>query len=231
MRSRSLFATLAAAALLLPASLVAQDGRPGIAVMTFENGGSYGQDSENFDALQIGLQQMLITEFSQNEGLRVVDRSRLRDLMEEQDLGGTGRVDANTAARVGQLVGARFMVFGSFVDFYGDMRLDVRIVDTETSEIVRTENVRDRREQLYSMVTSLASQITSNLNLPELPASVRQAREARDVPAEAIQYYSRALMYADRGDNDRAVRLFNRAIDVFPEYTEAQEGLRQIEQG
>src|SRR3989454_5366566 len=32
-----------------------QDTRPGIAVFPFDNGGSYGQDKDNFDALQKGI--------------------------------------------------------------------------------------------------------------------------------------------------------------------------------
>src|SRR3970282_2757481 len=80
-----------------------QDSRPGIAVFPFDNGGSYGQDKENFDALQVGLQQMLITEFAQNPQLRIVERGRIRDLLAGADLGAGGRVDRNTAGTVGQI--------------------------------------------------------------------------------------------------------------------------------
>lgn len=205
-----------------------QDSRPGIAVMPFENGGSYGQEKENFDALQVGLAQMLITEFAANPALRVVDRQEIKRLLEEQDLGASGRVDQSTAAQIGRLVGARYMVLGGFVDFYGDFRVDARIVSVETGEIVKTEKVRDKRENLYGMVTSLANQITQGANLPPLPRPALERRQNRQVPAEAVTYYSRALLYADRGDTSRATELFNRAIEVFPEYTEAKEGLQQL---
>lgn len=231
MRSRSIFAMIAAVGLVAPGTVTAQDDmRPGVAVMQFDNGGSFGQDAENFDALRVGLQQMMITEFAANPGLRVVERSQISALLSEQDLGASGRVDDATAATIGRIVGARFMVFGSFLDFYGDMRIDLRIINTETSEIVRTENVRDDRENLYSMITQLALSVTANLDLPALPQAIRQEREAREVPAEAIQYYSRAILYADRGNSDRAAELYSRALEVFPNYTEAAEGLQQLHQ-
>ncbi|MCH9015815.1 MAG: hypothetical protein IH877_09050 [Gemmatimonadetes bacterium] len=231
MRSRSIFAMIAAVGLVAPGAVAAQDDmRPGVAVMQFDNGGSFGQDAENFDALRVGLQQMMITEFAANPGLRVVERSQISALLSEQDLGASGRVDDATAATIGRIVGARFMVFGSFLDFYGDMRIDLRIINTETSEIVRTENVRDDRENLYSMITQLALSVTANLDLPALPQAIRQEREAREVPAEAIQYYSRAILYADRGNSDRAAELYSRALEVFPNYTEAAEGLQQLHQ-
>lgn len=231
MRSRSIFTMIAAVGLVAPGAVAAQDDmRPGVAVMQFDNGGSFGQDAENFDALRVGLQQMMITEFAANPGLRVVERSQISALLSEQDLGASGRVDNATAATIGRIVGARFMVFGSFLDFYGDMRIDLRIINTETSEIVRTENVRDDRENLYSMITQLALSVTANLDLPALPQAIRQEREAREVPAEAIQYYSRAILYADRGNSDRAAELYRRALEVFPNYTEAAEGLQQLHQ-
>lgn len=208
-----------------------QDSRPGIAVWAFENGGSYGQDAEVFDALQVGMQQMLMTELAQNSALRVVDRAEINALMQEQDLGASGRVDANTAARVGKLVGARYMVLGGFIDFYGDFRIDARIVNVETGEIVNTARVRDKREELYKLVIDLATDVTEGVNLPALPSQVREARENRDLPAEALTLYSRALFFQDRGMNDRAIQLFRRVQSEFPDMVEeTSEALKQLGQ-
>src|SRR4051812_40006431 len=95
MRWRSLIglALVAGVATSQAAVLQAQgDTRPGIAVLPFDNGGSYGQSKEDFDALQVGMQQMLTTELAQNPALRVVDRSQIKQLLSEQDLGAAGRV-------------------------------------------------------------------------------------------------------------------------------------------
>lgn len=230
MRWRSFFgmSLVAAGAMALGQPAGAQDTRPGIAVFPIENGGSYGQDAENFEALTVGLQQMLTTEFAQNEALRVVDRTAIRRLMEEQDIGATGRVDANTAARLGRLVGARYVVLGGFVDFYGDFRLDLRVVNVETSEVVRTERMRKKREELYSLVVEASQNLTRNLNLPALPANRREARMNREVPAEAVTLYTRGLLFADRGDTDRAAELFAQAKRIFPGYTEVDAALEQL---
>lgn len=206
----------------------AQDTRPGIGVLPFVNGGSYGLESEDFDAFEVGLQQMLITELAVNDELRLVERSRLNTLMEEQDLGASGRVDANTAARIGQLIGAKYMILGGFIDWYSDLRLDARIVDVETGEIVKTQRARDDRENMYDIVVDLANSVTRGLNLPPLSGQALNQRRERDVPEEAVRLYTKGLLYQDRGDNDKAADLFSQAARVFPDYTEAQEALRQI---
>jgi TolB-like protein len=233
MRWRSLRTVAAAAGLgaALAGALRAQDSRPGVAVLPFVNGGSYGQDPENYQALEVGIQQMLTTEFAQNPGLRVVDRSNIKNLMTEQDIGASGRVDAGTAARLGKLVGAKYMIMGGFTDLYGNMRLDISVVSTETSEIVRAEKVTFKRDELFSGVVDAAKVITAGLKLPELPKESQAKRDerAREInKTQAVSYYTRGLLYADRGDKARAKELFAQALKEFPNYTEAQQALDQL---
>jgi len=233
MGSRFKFALVCAALLPLAASgLGAQargDTRPGIAVMPFDNGGSYGQGKEDFDALQRGIAGMLISELALNPSARVVEREQIQKLIEEQNLGASGgRVDPQTAAKLGKLVGARYVVLGTFIDFYGDFRVDVRLVNVETSEIVKVESDRAQRDHLYNIIKTVATQLMKDANLPGLAKPASDQRTSRQVPTEALTFYSRALLYQDRGQRDKAVEMYQRAIAVFPEYSEAAEGLKRL---
>jgi Tfp pilus assembly protein PilF len=51
----------------------------------------------------------------------------------------------------------------------------------------------------------------------------------RQVPTEAVTYYSRALLYQDRGQKDKAIEMYNRAITIFPDFAEAKEGLERVQ--
>jgi len=138
MRSRSLVVVvaivlLASAGVGLSAQGRGQDTRPSIAVLPFDNSGSYGQDKENFEALEKGVAGMMISELAANPSARVVERERIEKLVAEQNLGASGKVTAETAAKVGKLVGARYVITGAFIDFYGDFRLDARMINVETS--------------------------------------------------------------------------------------------------
>ncbi len=231
MRRRLLFVLSSVALLALPAVLRAQDTRPGIAVMPFTNGGSYGQDKENFDALEKGLAGMLISELSQNPNARLVDRENIQKLVDEQNLGTAGRLDAATAAKIGKIVGAKYMVMGSFIDLYGKFRVDARLVDVETSEIikvVRSDPKLEKRDEIFHLLQSLAERLMAETKLPPLSAEQARAATARNVPTEALTYYSRALLYQDQGNKTKAAEFFKKAIDAFPDYTEAQEGLKKV---
>jgi len=230
MRARAVMTTVSSLApVLLGAQQRNQDTRPGIAVLPFNNGGSYGQGKEDFDALERGIAGMMISELSQNPAARVVERQEIQRLLDEQNLSAQGRVDPQTAAKVGKLVGARYTVLGTFIDFYGDFRVDVRLVNTETGEIVKTESERMQRDHMFDIIRNIAARLMKDANLPALQRQASDQRMGRQVPTEALTYYSRALLYSDHGQKDKAVEMFNRAIEIFPGYAEAKDGLQRVQ--
>ena len=234
MRSGSL--AVIASLLLLVAPLGArlaaqgrgQDTRPGIAVLPFDNSGSYGQEKENFDALEKGIAGMMISELAANSSARVVERDQIEKLLAEQNLGASGKVSPETAAKIGKLVGARYVITGTFIDFYGDFRLDARMINVETSEIVKVESDRMQRDHLFDLIRNVSARLMKDANLPPLPKQASDQRLSRQVPTEALTYYSKALLYQDRGQRDKAVEMYQKALAVFPEYTEAQQGLQRV---
>lgn len=205
-----------------------RDDRPGVAVFPFFNGGSYGAQKEDLALLQVGLQQSLMYELAQNTNLRVIDRSTLRELLQEQDLGKTDRVDPATAARIGKIVGARYVVTGGFIDLYGDFQLTGRIVDVETSEIVRSAQVQGKREKMYGLIVDMASRVTNDIKLPALPAAQKESRMRRAITPEAIVRHAMILSIADDGDKPRAVQLYRDLIKDFPQVEEWQAELHQL---
>jgi TolB-like protein len=207
--------------------------RPGVAVLPFDNGGSFGGDPWDYEALGVGLQQMLITELSLNSGLRLVERSRLREILDELELTRMGAVDPGTAANVGRLVQARYVVVGGFVDADGTMRLDGRIVDVETSQILTetATTVQGARAKLLEMVVDFGVSITQSANLPPLPQQVVAERKALDYPAQAIHLYSRALRREERGDMQGMAELLRQLTTEFPQHIEGRQMLEQYRVG
>ena len=208
----------------------AQD-RPGIAVFPFTNGGSFGREREDLAALEVGIQGLLLTELQQNPALRIVERGVLRQMLEEQDLATAGRVDASTAARVGRMVGARYAITGTFMDLNGNFRLDGRIIDVETGEILRAVRIENqRRENLYRLLVDMAGQIVSGVQLAPLAVEEQRSRRSRDVPDDAVLMLALAMDAEENGRSEQAVELYRQVVQRFPDYTEARDALRQIEE-
>jgi TolB-like protein len=219
---------LAALAVALP--LYAQDARPAIAVLPFENGGSYGQDKENFDALEVGLPAILAATLSAHPGVRVVDAAGVRDAMSGQRLVGARRIDAASATQVAKAAGARYVVTGSFADFYGKFRINARVVDAQSGEILKVVSNDDPklqdRAQLGAILQLVSDRVVAALGLPPIPAEA--AARHRAVPTEALTEFSRGLMFEGRGDRAKAAAAYQRALTAYPNYPEARDGLARV---
>src|SRR5690348_18356976 len=90
------------AAVVSTADLGAQDARPTIAVLPFENSGSYGQDREAFDALEVGLPAILAATLAAHPAVTVVERGRLDQTLAQQKLATAHRLDRSEERRVGK---------------------------------------------------------------------------------------------------------------------------------
>ncbi|WP_264357651.1 CsgG/HfaB family protein [Chlorobaculum tepidum] len=53
---------------------------------------------------------MLISELASTNSFRVLERKELDTVLDEQDLGRSGRIDPRTRAKVGKITGAKYLV-------------------------------------------------------------------------------------------------------------------------
>ena len=235
----ALFA-VAASAVAVPRELVAQGGKPTVAIMSFNNN-VFTKDAKDYDGLSKGVPDFLITEMSTNQGIRVIERDQVQKLIDEQKLVGGGQVDQATAVKVGKLLGAQHMIFGGFMaDAKGNFRIDARAVNVETGALEFTDRVQDRSENVLGLIGQLASRLNAGLKLPASGLRVgdassssgpRQAGSpsATKLPMRAAVLYGKALDMADRGDKARAVELFGAVLKEFPDYAPARTGLAKVQ--
>ena len=221
MRIRSVIALaiLLTAVCTLTAEGQEPDTRPGVAVLPFDVAQLPPVDLTG-TGLNFGLQQMLLSELEANAAIRIVDRRALNDVMRELDLTASGNVDGETAAELGRFVGARYMIGASYVDNFGDVRLDARIISVETTEVIATARVTDSIEKLFDLMGDLAQKVTVGVDLPPLPVEAREARLSQEPPMEAFILFSHALGQDEGGDQVAALQTLEQLIAEFPDYTE-----------
>lgn len=196
------------------------DTRPTVAVMPYFDNGAIVNHAD-YESLGKGISDVLITELATNTAIRVVERDRVQQLLDEQNLGTAGRVDKETAVKVGKLVGAHHMIFGGFIiDQKGQMRLDVRSVNVETSIVEHVESVTDKADNLLSVLSVMADKLNKGLKLPPLPGGV--VRPALNSEATKPGRWRDLILYARAEDaNDKkkptqALALYKDFLDKSP---------------
>lgn len=179
----------AAAALALPAVATAQDNRPVVVVFTFTNS-SIGPAKADFDGISTGVQDLLITDMASNAKIRLVDRSRIAEVLQEQSLVKGGQIDPQTAVRLGKIMGAQYAVTGGFMsDGRGKAVLTGRTIDIETTQIGNPEKIEGKSDDVMGMIQQLSSKLGSSMNLAPKPGRrVGDAGEAaKSAPAQSGQ--------------------------------------------
>lgn len=201
-----------------------QAAEPTVVVLTFENGGSYGLDSLDFAGLGRGIPAALTAYLARNPALRTLDRAQAQQLIEREGLGRNGRMDAAAAARLGKQLGASYVVTGTFVDYYGRVRIDARLIDGGTGTILEVVSTGQRaRVELPQMIADIASQLMSGKRLPALSAGTPSPAI---ISSDALVLFGRAVLAQDQGDNAAAVRYYQQALKISPDFAAAKEGLR-----
>jgi TolB-like protein len=147
-----------------------------LAVLDFKN--NSGQFA--LDALEKSIPEMLKTELSRSGSrLFVVERQKLAAILQEQALGQTGALDGQTAQRVGQLVGAQFLVSGELSMVSSKLRIDCHILKVETGQVRGEKVIGPGREALDDMVRLLAANLIFNLTGA---GEYRQTRRLKQYP-------------------------------------------------
>lgn len=211
--------------------VAAQAGTARFAVLPFENTGSYGQDKEVFDGLELALPALIAAALDRHPAADVVERAALAEVIRKQAPDRSHRVDAADAARIGTAAGARFTVTGSFADFYGKFRINARLVNARTGEIVKVVSndgprLQDRA-QLAAIVQLIAERLAAAAGLPSYPDGVSTPA----IPTEAIAAFGRGLLHEARADRARASEFYRSALTAHPGFEEAAAGLARVRGG
>ena len=142
-------------ALLFMTSSAVARSKPSIGVAEFKNtsGAAWWRGGMGRD-----LAGMVTSELASTGSFNVVERNKLRHVLREQDLGASGRIRSGTAARIGKLTGAKYLVLGTVTSYEESVSgtgggislfgvslggkkekayiaVDLRVVDTTTGEI------------------------------------------------------------------------------------------------
>ncbi|HET6545282.1 MAG TPA: CsgG/HfaB family protein [Rhodanobacteraceae bacterium] len=143
---------------------LAAGNKPAVGVAEFKNesGAGWWRGGVGWE-----LSGMLSNELSNTGDFRVVERSKLQNVLEEQNLAASGRVRSGTGAKMGQVTGADYLVFGTVtsyeentastgggISFHGIslggkkseayLAVDVRVVNASTGEVDFSRTIEGR---------------------------------------------------------------------------------------
>lgn len=170
-----------------------------VGLVPFQN--PAGPDARTPAALTVALKQAGRYE--------IVEQSRLDAIIEEIKKAQTGLVDEQTAAQIGHLVGAQYLVVGESREENGTLEAAYRIVQVETGIVIGADRAKGPTEEAIKQLQSgLMRQLDLYMNLdnPESPYTILLKLPARDSVYKVGQTLSlKFKVIAHRPDAPRRV--------------------------
>lgn len=211
-RSASLTVGMEHTVISAPANI--EQAKPSIAVLPFRLVGESGANAFIVDALA----DELIGDLARLHWLFVIARGSTFRFRGEQ-------VDCQA---VGAALGVRYCLTGSLAFSRGGVVLSVELVDTASGGIIWAETYSDAIERLAEMQCDVASNIVAAL---EIRIQLHEAQRARSQDLERLDAWSAYHVGLDhmfrfnRADNLRASEMFERALELSPQFARAYAGL------
>ncbi len=185
--------TMAVVLTVLTAAPIRADQVLTVAVFDFES------KDENVRDLGPKVATMLNATLSAEPNLIMVERTELEKVLGEQELGLSGTVSADTAARVGNLTGAKVLVTGRVFKVDKETMVVAKVIGTETSrvygEMVKgpvTASISDLSAELAKKIAATVTQkgetlVAKVVTREERIAKIKKALKADKLPSVAVK--------------------------------------------
>jgi TolB-like protein len=193
-----------------------------VSVLYFEN----TTDSAEYDWLSKGIADMLITDITGVPEVTVIERENIEKILKEQERSLSDLYDENSAVAIGKLLNAKELIYGSFIIHQRKIRIDAKLVEVKTAEIIKTVEVSGALEKLFTLQKELAVEFLKALGL-EIPDMVLQVDTTSLDAAEA--YYT-GILLLDEGSFTEAAEKFKEASKIDPYYLKPKKSMEDAYQ-
>ena len=155
------------------------------------------------------------------------DREQIFEL--QRSLNEIGRsIDERQAIELGRRLNAAVTVSGAYQRLGERIRITAQVIEVTRSRQIATVKVDGRVDDLFELQDRLVQELAQGLEV-EVAQKDRSALDKSGTHSiEAYEAYSRGMLnlrLADRGSIDRAIALFEEALQRDPRYVEAMLGL------
>jgi eukaryotic-like serine/threonine-protein kinase len=185
-----------------------------IAVLPFEN----YSDSKEDEYFSDGITEDITTQLSKISELQVC--SRTSAMMYKKTTKGI--------REIGKELGVAAVLEGSVRRAANAVRITAQLIDSNTDKQIWAETYDREFKEIFTIQSDIAQQIAAALKATLTPAEKERIEKKPTKDIRAYEYYVKGREYYYRyrkDDNEQALELFKKALEVDPNYALAHAGL------
>lgn len=194
--------------------------RKSVAVLGFQNLSGRAEDAW----LATAVSEMLSTELAGGEKLRLISGEDVSNLRASAPWPLADTLDRGTTARIGNALNGDVLVLGSYMTIgaadRGQLRLDVRMQDGKTGEILTEVAEVGSAQDLFRLISRVGAQLRNRLGVEQLEgADQAGVLAALPLDPEAARFYSLGVSKLRQFDALAAKDLLEQAAEVDPKFS------------
>ena len=195
---------------------------PAIAVWDFDNHTVPAVTTlTQLDFLSRSLSEITLGSLVGAANLKVVDRLHLQQVLIEQKFGSSTLADVDARLKLGRILGAQRMVFGSFMAVGEEIQVNLRAVDSATSQVVFADEFTSSYDDVLAQAQKMSIKLARSLGAPAKTAVSTQSNQL-------WLAYDQALAHADAGLFDKAMEALKVILTQAPDFAPAQRQLAAV---
>ena len=176
---------------------------------------------QRYRYLQKAMATLIITDLAKVESLQVLERTRVQFLLAEMQMGETGIVEAETAPRVGHLLGAENLIVGTMQS--GSLEVGGSVASTSKNSVSGAFSVKGPEEEFYVVEKGVVYNILQVLQVPYTEMEKLAIDPYQTKNLQAVLYFGQGLDALDLGEWQTARDFFYKAYEEDPEFELARQ--------
>lgn len=178
-----------------------------------------------------GIAESLTADLAKIGGIAVIPREQVFDL--QRNLSANGRAfTEHQSLELGRRLGATFVITGAYQRIRDRVRITAQAVEVAGSRSAATVKLDGGMDDIFDLQDQLVKDLVERGLGQEFGSGEREALDqSTEVSVEAFEAYSRGMLnlrLASRESADRAIGLFERALELAPGYFDAMVALARV---
>jgi len=169
----------------------AYEGKKSIAIFPFTN---HTGDS-TYNHLEFGISELLINALSSSQEIVVLDNQTISNVIDHIEHIQKAAIGPDVAREAAKRIRVESYITGDFMQAGSTFRINLKLIDTQSSKVLTTEFVEGAPDSVFSMVGALSNSIKNHLEIEVLGEStgIELADYVTTSSPEAYRYYIKGL--------------------------------------
>jgi TolB-like protein len=148
---------------------------------------------------------------------KIIERSALKQLLEELKLSQAGLIDPKSAKELGKVAGVDAIVTGTIADLGSYIAVNCRLIETESGEVFAVAKAKIIKDE------NIANLIVKTIDSSD--AKTKKEPNQQDMLKDADALYDLGLKYLQDKNFESALNTFTKCVELRPDYGKAYYNL------